>query len=81
MRLKVILNHPLPERKCWIEVPEFSTNIQEEPITTSSSICDLAKYLTSHLNLEVDVMLELDGFELLPKDRVKGVLRENDLVL
>ncbi|KAI9193130.1 uncharacterized protein BJ171DRAFT_303391 [Polychytrium aggregatum] len=71
LRIRLQFEHPLAVSQCLCSVPL---------VLLERSVEDLASHLAQKFGIDTDVALEIDGFELLSGDIVKGVVRENDLI-
>jgi len=71
MRVRLIIQSPLPMHKLWYEV---------DPIQTPY-ISDLENWISTEFNCNVELSLEVEGFELGRNQRTKGIIREGDIIM
>ncbi|KAI1297439.1 hypothetical protein EDD11_007129 [Mortierella claussenii] len=72
MRVRLVFEEPLPQYKCWYEVPRSCDTIKE-----------LQKSIRKGFRLDLyckTTRLDLDGFFLLPGSTVAGSLKDGDLL-
>lgn len=75
--MRVKLRSTIAERciSCWYEIDIPSQH---------AAMAELIQHLTEDLGIDpriYDVSLELDGFQLAPRSRIHGVLRDGDLIM
>ena len=74
MRLRIETHPPLPSLKAWINPTPGLFGLGTRTIN------DLRKKIIKDFELPDDIVLELDGFELVGRDRISDLLEKDDLI-
>ena len=74
MRLRIETVPPLPALRAWLTVNPGLFGLG------TRTISDLRKRIIKEFDLADDIVLELDGFELVGRDVIRDVLEKDDLI-